>query len=58
MDYIKINELEEINNITQDDYLIIETQNGTKKIKTNIIKNQDFTDEEIDTAVNNALDKY
>lgn len=58
MDYIKIQQLEEINNITQDDYLIIETQNGTKKIKTNIIKNQDFTDEEIDTAVNNALDKY
>ena len=58
MDYIKIQQLEEINNITQDDYLIIETQNGTKKIKTNIIKNQDFTDEEIDIAVNNALDKY
>lgn len=58
MKTIKINELEEINNITQDDYLIIETQNGTKKIKTNIIKNQDFTDEEIDIAVNNALDKY
>ena len=58
METIKINELEEINNITQDDYLIIENQNGTKKIKTNIIKNQDFTDEEIDTAVNNALDKY
>lgn len=58
MDYIKIQQLEEINNITQDDYLIIETQNGTKKIKTNIIKSQDFTDEEIDTAVNNALDKY
>lgn len=58
METIKINELEEINNITQDDYLIIETQNGTKKIKTNIIKSQDFTDEEIDTAVNNALDKY
>ena len=58
MDYIKIQQLEEINNITQDDYLIIETQNGTKKIKTNIIKNQDFTDEEINTAVNNALDKY
>ena len=58
METIKINELEEINNITQDDYLIIETQNGTKKIKTNIIKNQDFTDEEINTAVNNALDKY
>ena len=58
METIKINELEEINNITQDDYLIIETQNGTKKIKTNIIKSQDFTDEEINTAVNNALDKY
>ena len=58
MDYIKIQQLEEINNITQDDYLIIETQNGTKKIKTNIIKSQDFTNEEIDTAVNNALDKY
>ena len=58
MKTIKINELEEINNITQDDYLIIETQNGTKKIKTNIIKSQDFTDEEINTAVNNALDKY
>ena len=58
METIKINELEEINNITQDDYLIIETQNGTKKIKTNIIKSQDFTDEEIDIAVNNALDKY
>ena len=58
METIKINELEEINNITQDDYLIIETQNGTKKIKTNIIKSQDFTDEEIDKAVNNALDKY
>ena len=58
MENIKINELEEINNITQDDYLIIETQNGTKKIKTNIIKSQDFTDEEIDIAVNNALDKY
>ena len=58
MDYIKIQQLEEINNITQDDYLIIETQNGTKKIKTNIIKSQDFTDEEIDIAVNNALDKY
>lgn len=58
MDYIKIQQLEEINNITQDDYLIIETQNGTKKIKTNIIKSQDFTDEEINTAVNNALDKY
>lgn len=35
MNYIKINELEEINSITKDDYIIIETKNGTKKAKTN-----------------------
>lgn len=36
---IKINELEETNTISNDDYLIVETQDGTKKSKVSLLNN-------------------
>lgn len=38
---IKINELEETDTISNDDYIIVETQDGTKKIKSTIFNYDD-----------------